>query len=149
MIYDIDFDDPSATHNSCITAYHIHRYTTASQAAKKTGSPNNPAPANGAGGGGVDVGATILSKSAIKRAREKEKKARRGKSTDSPAGKAGDKCVWFLSSRGCDPIRRKNGACKSERHALPTTEEERLAILARLSRFNLTAKADYPTSCPP
>lgn len=68
MIYDINFDDPSATHNSCITAYHIHRYTAAVHAASNTGGgPNNPAPAREAGSA-ADAGAKPLSNGASKKA---------------------------------------------------------------------------------
>lgn len=164
MIYDINYDDPSATHNSCIAAYHLHRYQTAAR--RITGNPNNPAalPANGAGGGGgANVEEKPLTVGQLLRAREKERKIRRDarrnqekskedktKDDSPPGGGRTDRCPWWNSSRGCDASKRRgNKPCEPWRHAFPVKEQDRLATLAAMSKFGLTAKSDFPASCPP
>ena len=154
MIYEIDFHDSAAAHNSCIAAYHLHQY----QATKRTDNPNttNPTNNNGAGGkapgagGGADAGDN-LTKHQRRRAKEKEKKLQQGKDkNDNPPTPRTKICPFFCSTRGCDASRAgKFGPCKPERHALPTKEEDRVAMLGLLSKLALTARADFPTSCPP
>ena len=154
----IDFNDPRAAHTSSITVYHMMKFNhdgtrKTTVAGDVASNSNNPAPANNngaAGGGGGAGGEKPLSKSAIKRARDKERKALWQKKTtkdDNPLPTTGgktDKCPWWNSTRGCDAARRKGAPCDAHRHTLPTKEEDRLALVAYMSKAGLTAKEGFP-----
>ena len=159
-IDDIDFNDRQAAHTSCIMAYHITKYNEEGTKPKVTTTktpPATPSPTpadNGGGGGGGGARGT-------KRERDRVKKERRRAGTASAATGADpaapttsrqrtDICPWWCSERGCDPTKKTGGrTCQPARHVMPTREADRLATLASMNKFALTARADFPASCPP
>ncbi len=154
----IDFYDPQAAHTSCITAHHLHKYTALTKAPRTpAGAPAAPAgtvtpPPNGGGGSGGGAGAGRDTRREKNKAKKEERKraAEKDKAAGVPPAGRADVCPWWCSTLGCDPSKKSGGrACLPARHAMPTTEAGRLATTAVMNRFSLTARPDFPTSCPP
>ena len=160
MIGQINFRDAQTEHSSLVSVHYIQKSPAAMAAlAKSNGKPCPAPPAApaaagvlGAGGAGIDDSGGIS-----KRARERAKKEKNKQPSASTAAAAGAAaqaqdlpCVWFCSTVGCDSAKKKSGKpCKAHRHVLPTKEAARLELLSIMAKLALTARPDFPASCPP
>jgi hypothetical protein len=162
MIGQINFCDAQTEHSSLVSVHHIQNSPAAMAALakfngnKSAGSPPSApaaagAPSGAGGAGGVGDGGG-LSKRARLRAnkKDKNKQATGGAAATSGAGGGASLCPWFCSTLGCDPAKKRDGnPCKANRHVLPTKEATRLELLSTMAKFALTARPDFPASCPP
>ena len=153
-ISDINFYCPSSAHSVQIQMHHLHQFTIATGAA--AAAPIAAAsgvlpPATGAGSAGISKSARDRAKKAERKQAANAAAAAAGTATPAPTpGGGAIPCVWFCSTSGCDPTRRRDGRpCKAHKHVLPTKEAARLQLLASMAKLSLTARADFPSSCPP
>jgi hypothetical protein len=147
-IDNIDFHDPQAAHTSCIMAHHLQKYNAQlaeSPSPKATAGATVPGlttpPPNGGGGRAGGQGDAKREKQVTKRER---KRAEKDKTKRAKA------CPWWCSTLGCDPAKKSGSrACLPASHVWPTTEADRLTVASLMNKFKLTARAEFPTSCPP
>jgi hypothetical protein len=171
LIEEIDFWDPQTEHCSLVSVHHIQKSPAAMAAiaamakfsSRPAGTPNQPAPSApvpaGSGAAGDAPGAVSAGGGRREKERAKKEKRRQMNAATTAAGATtapastpweAQPCVWFCSTSGCDSAKKRGGKpCSALRHVLPTKEAVRLEILASMARLALTARVDFPTSCPP
>ena len=156
MVDAIDFEDPRAAHQAAIVAHHMQRFNPDGSQKQNGAESKQPSAAaaqtNGAAGDDGDGGDADDAKKRRKKQRERVrlKKLDDGKKDNrAPRVSALSVCPFFCSTRGCDPDKTRNGRpCKPARHVLPTTEGVRVAVCEAMNKYALTARSDFPKSCP-